>query len=361
MMLLKMELKKIWKPEILCILAAAGLVYGFLFLEFPLRYFPNGPQCEAEYRLMQEWAEKYGTAMDAAEYRDAKKELAERLGVTDETADGSALISYAAEGDEYLQQWAGALYEYELRYKILADRLSEQMYRPAEQVRVKDIIQKEKRDGILPYEAMGNAAEYWRWVSVFILLSVMVLLAPGVTRDMLTGVCSLQYTSKCGRSVLKTQMAAAGLSAAAVVLVETVIFAVFYAGLGTWRFWNHPVNSFYHGAVYWFDVSFGQYLLFMLLLMVLFAGGAAGAAWALSCFSSNYISLMLKIIPVFLLLGFLCNQCICGLFDFNSLPYKIIGVKGVELYIGAAALVIGMGAGFLALKYKSLEGYGGSC
>ena len=32
MMLLKMELGHIWKPKLLLVLLAAGLLYGFLFL-----------------------------------------------------------------------------------------------------------------------------------------------------------------------------------------------------------------------------------------------------------------------------------------------------------------------------------------
>ena len=79
----------------------------------------------------------------------------------------------------------------------------------------------------------------------------------------------------------------------------------------------------------------------MLLLIVLFAKGAAGITLSLSCFSKNYISLMLKVIPVFLLLDVLCNQCISHLFDFNNLLYRLTGVKGA---LGAAFR-------FVTLKY----------
>lgn len=341
-MVLKMELKKIWKPKILLIIVVIGFLFGFLFLEFPLTYFPNGHPAVEQYQLMQDWTKKYGVEMNSEEYKDALQKLKDELGVTDGKADGSALISYASEEDAYLQQAANALYEYELRYKELDDSLEENLFAPAEQIRVRDIIQNKKRDGILPYEIMGNAMEYWRWVSVFIVLSVMVLLAPAVTKDTLTGVRTLQYSSKHGRKILNTQLLAAILSAIGIAVLEVFIFVVFYMKHGTFQFWDNPINSFFFGDIYWFDLSFGQYLLVILLLIALFTGGTAGVAFFLSCFSRNYISLMLKIIPVFFVLGMLSNKCITYLFSFQNPLYGLTGLKGVEVYVGVTVLLLGI-------------------
>lgn len=334
-MVLKMELQKIWKPKLLLIIAVMGLLFGFLFLEFPLNYFPNGHPALEQYQLMEDWRDKYGVEMDKEEYEDALEGLD------------------ASKGDEYAQQADGALFEYEMRYEKLKNDLADNLYTPAEQLRVWDIIQGEKRDGILPYEAMGNAMEYWRWVSVFVVLSVMVLLGPGITRDALTGVRRLQYTSKCGRRILKTQFFATLLSAVGIAALELLIFAVLYARLGTWHFWDNPINSFFYGDVYWFDLSFGQYLLSILLVIVLFTGSAGGIAFFLSCFSGNYISLMLKMIPAFFLLGAMGNACISYLFSFQNPLYQLTGVKGMEICVGLILLLLGAVLGFAALKYKS--------
>lgn len=352
-MVWKMELKKIWRLKILLIIAVMGLLFGFLFLEFPLNYFPNGHPMEEQYQLMQDWTEEYGVEMGREEYGDALQKLKNELGVTDEEADGSALISYVPEEDIYLQQVASALYEYELRYQKLEDGLGENLYSPAEQTRIKDIIQNEKRDGILPYEVMGNAMEYWRWCSVFILLSVMVLVAPNITKDFLTGVRKLQYVSKCGRRVLKIQFFATVLSAMGIAALEVFIFALFYARLGVWEFWDNPINSFFFGDIYWFDLSFGQYLLVILLLIALFTGGAAGIAFSLSCFSRNYISLMLKIIPAFFVLGTFNNMCIKYLFGMDNLLCGVTGLKGIQIYVGVAVLLLGAVFSLLTLKYQT--------
>lgn len=348
-MVLKMEFKKIWNLKILLIIAVMGLLFGFLFLEFPLNYFPNGPQCEQQHKLMQEWTKKYGTTMDKTEYKDALQTLKNRIGVTDAIANGSDLIGC---GDEYSQQTASALDDYEFRYKVLNDNLKENLYTPAEQIRVKDIINNKKRDGILPYEIMGNTMEYWRWCSVFIILSVIILIAPNITKDTLTGVRKLQYASKCGRKILKTQFFATILSAIGIAVLEVIILAVLYAKLGTWYFWNNPINSFFFGDIYWFDLNYGQYLLVILLLIILFTGSVAGIAFSLSCFSRNYISLMLKIIPVFFVLGMLNNNCIIYLLSFDNPLYKLTGLKGMEIYIGITVLLLGAVFSFVTLKYK---------
>lgn len=151
-MVLKMEFKKIWNLKILLIIAVMGLLFGFLFLEFPLNYFPNGPQCEQQYKLMHEWTKKYGTTMDKTEYKDALQTLKNRIGVTDAIANGSDLIGC---GDEYSQQTASALDDYEFRYKVLNDNLKENLYTPAEQIRVKDIINNKKGMGFCHMKLWG--------------------------------------------------------------------------------------------------------------------------------------------------------------------------------------------------------------
>ena len=354
MMLLKMELGHIWKPKLLLVLLAAGLLYGFLFLEFPLNYFPNGHPAEEQFQLMADWSERYGIEMDEEEYQDAVERLKTELGVTDPDADGESMLEpMDTDYSEYDAQWASALYEYELRYESLNQRLEEGDGSEAERARIRDMIDHEKRGGILPYEVMGNAMEYWRWVSGFLLLSVMLLLAPTVTKDTLTGVGTLQYTSKKGRRVLQTQALAMALSAAGIVLLELLIFGGLYAGLGTLRFRNHPINSFFFGDIYWFDLTFGQFLLAILLIILLFAAGAAGITFCFSCFSRNYISLMMKVIPALIVLGVLNNMCIMYLFDFQNPLYGVTGVKGVELYLGVLVLLVGTVLGAITWRRQT--------
>ena len=42
--MIREELKKIWRPKMVLILIFLGFVFYTMFLEFYIRYFPNGPQ-----------------------------------------------------------------------------------------------------------------------------------------------------------------------------------------------------------------------------------------------------------------------------------------------------------------------------
>ncbi|MCI8647199.1 MAG: hypothetical protein HFE76_10550 [Firmicutes bacterium] len=352
-MLLKLELKKIWNPKILLFLLLAGLLFGFLFLEQSLRYFPNGPVAAAQYQLMELWTEEYGTQLDEKEHADAAERLKKELGVTDPAVDSDALDEYAKDSGELQQQWAGALYAYDIRKDELKSVLKNPAHTTAQKERASYMLKEDKKNGIIPYEVPQHATEYWRWISVFITLSVMLLLAPAVTRDTLTGVRRLQYTSRRGRKILRTQFSAMLLSATGITLVELLVFGVLYLCLGPWHFHSSPINSFFYGLMYWFDLSFGQYLGCILLIMVLLAAGGAGTAFFFSCFSRTYISLMLKIIPVFVLLAALGAKGIGWLFSFDNPMNMMTGITGIELYAAAAAFAAGMALSLIALKLKS--------
>lgn len=358
-MLLKMELKKIWNIRILILLAAMGLLFGLLFLLFPLKHFPNGHPAQEQYQLMLDWSKQYGSQLDEAEFADAAARLKTKLGMADADVNLETLMDRAYGGDTYLQQWAGALYAYEIRNEELRTVLeAPEYYTPSQRERAAYVIKADKCRGIIPYEAPNQAAEYWKWVSVFITLSVMLLLAPVITKDVLTDVRRLQYTSRRGRNIIKAQLAAMLLSAAGILLLELLIFGLLfgslYGRLDTWQFLNSPVNSFFYGPFYWFDMNFGQYLLCMLFFILLMTAGSAGMAFFLSCFSRNYISLMLKLIPLFTLLAAISIFALTYPFSFDNLMSALTGIRGMELYAAAAVFLAGSILSLIALKCKSV-------
>lgn len=181
---------------------------------------------------MKLWAEQYGPELDEREHADAMKQLKKELGVTDPDVDSDSLLDKSADRGELLQQRAGALYAYDIRNGELKSILKNPAHTPAQKERASHMLKEDTRRGIIPYEVPQQATEYWRWVSVFITLSAMLLLAPTVTRDTLTGVRRLQYASRRGRKILRTQFFAAFLSAAGIILAELLIFGFLYLRLG---------------------------------------------------------------------------------------------------------------------------------
>ena len=67
MRLLAWELRKIWRPGILAAIVLLGAVYYWMFPEFYIEYFCNGPASQAQFQLASEWVEKYGPTLEPEE------------------------------------------------------------------------------------------------------------------------------------------------------------------------------------------------------------------------------------------------------------------------------------------------------
>ena len=83
MALLKWELRKIWRPGILLAILLLGSVYYWLFPQFYIEHFCNGPQAEAQFDLAAGWLEQYGTTMEPSERAELDGQLAEEIAAFD--------------------------------------------------------------------------------------------------------------------------------------------------------------------------------------------------------------------------------------------------------------------------------------
>ncbi|MEI3362784.1 MAG: hypothetical protein V8R75_09645 [Oscillospiraceae bacterium] len=64
MALLKWELRKIWRPGILVAILVLGAVYYWMFPQFYIEHFCNGPQAQAQFALASGWVERYGPTLE---------------------------------------------------------------------------------------------------------------------------------------------------------------------------------------------------------------------------------------------------------------------------------------------------------
>lgn len=374
MRLIKFEFMKIWRPSVLLALLVLGLVFGYMFLAFPLQHFPNGHPDTESYLLMEQWMEKYGDTMDETEYMDAvlEKNALENeantfikassqfsnAGIhsyeewsvvnvqeTDWTENELAAnnVFYSAEG-----AWLGyrmavlenALDAYDIRYSALD--ATDKKYTITELVRITDLISGNKLDGIMPYVVIGNLQAYSQWGITFILLSVLILLVPTITRDRLVNLRELQWSSKCGRKIQNAQFMAMMLSVIVLVVIELAVLIAAYSTLGTQVFWKMPINSFFYSEIYWFDLTYGQYVWCILGIVGLLSLGTMGITFVLSRYSGNYISLLFKSVPIFVLLALLSKEVIRNLFSFNNKLSALTGIVGIEWISALALLCIAM-------------------
>lgn len=79
MELWKWELRKIWRPGILAAILLLGAVYYWMFPQFYIEYFCNGPYAEAQFTLASDWVARYGPTLEQAERAELDGQLAEEL------------------------------------------------------------------------------------------------------------------------------------------------------------------------------------------------------------------------------------------------------------------------------------------
>jgi hypothetical protein len=374
------EMKKIWRPSILLALVVLGVLFGYVFLSFDIKYFPNGHPSTEYFELARSWTTKYGTTMEEPERQDAAKELsalyAEADGYikSDQRFAAVGIYSYKdvraySEADDSQRskekdQAYWLLFTGEAKYRFIGFRIQTletaleaytSMPGPDdstqfEKNRIAYITDSKLINGILPYEVPENQNDYSKWCATFLILSLIILLSPLLVRDRMTGVRQLQWSSRKGRRIIRPQFLAIVLSAILLVLAELTIMISVYATLGTQFFWNNPLISFLFSNVYWFDLTYGQYVVRTVGLAVLFAFGAAGIAFFLSRFSGNYITLLLKAVPVFVALALLWNKVILYLFSFANPLYRLTNIVGAEIYCSVLIFIIGLLLSIIALR-----------
>ena len=83
MRLLAWELRKIWRPGILAAILLLGAVYYWMFPEFYIEYFCNGPASRAQFQLASEWVEKCGPTLEPEERAELDGQLAEEIAAFD--------------------------------------------------------------------------------------------------------------------------------------------------------------------------------------------------------------------------------------------------------------------------------------
>ena len=106
MALLKWELRKIWRPGILAAILVLGAVYYWMFPQFYIEHFTNGPQSQAQFALASGWVERYGPALEPEERAELDGQLTEEIAAFNTRI--AAIPEAAAAG---LTDYAGGLPE----------------------------------------------------------------------------------------------------------------------------------------------------------------------------------------------------------------------------------------------------------
>ena len=396
MELWKWELRKIWRPGILAAILLLGSVYYWMFPQFYIEYFCNGPYAEAQFDLADHWVARYGPTLEPEERAQLDGQLAEELdafaqqiaaipeavaaGLTDYEAVLSFRENYldgtqehGGEADMDVEALLYRVYSGTSWYRIevltdVMETYDTQAERRAQIVsnrredgqpeamvrREAELASSEMAHSLLPSSVKHSTQEYGKDLAVWCVLSIVLLLSPTLVRDRLRNTRPLQWASRRGRAILSTQMGTALLSALMLTIVNLTIYAVPFLAQGPLRFAACGLDGIWEWGTPWFDWSYGTYLLVLVGLLLALSLGAAGLTVFLSQYSGSYIAMLLKAVPLFVAVGAVLGTWLLDMpFRFRNLGNGAVWLpRGIEALTAAALLVLGLSLCILSCRQQ---------
>lgn len=394
--MLREELKKIWRPGILIAIVFFGVVFYWMFLQFSISYFPNGPYNEELFRIASEMVDTYGTSLEAEAFEEFAATLSELEAEADEYILANAVaqeygitnyteyLAFSEEANEITRysedkndpaQIKYAAYRIILNYltssetnnihgRIFATEMyvSEYKYWQANGVdilsRSKLSINTEKEyenakelffgtdntwQNIMPSEIVQTTGTYFSYLLVWMVLSLCILLSPVLVRDRMHKMRPIQWSSRRGRGILKAQSAAVMLSTFALTSINLLIFGSLFLTNGTAVFAECKMFSFMMTTGYsWLNWSYGTWCVVLIVICYLVSIGVSGAVLFLSNYSGNYITMLLKLIPLFVAIAIVSTKLIDYAFYYNNALYMLTNIPMIECAITAIILVVGI-------------------
>lgn len=384
---LKWELRKIWQPGILAALLLLGVVYYWMFPQFYIAYFCNGPVAEAEFLLASGWVEKYGPTMEPEERTELDGQLSEEIQAFDRLisaipeAAAAGLTDYAhfcAFREDYLDDirntdgtadmetefllnriYGGTnwylireltstmeTYDTKSEYDAINIENRRKLGDPEAMIqRDMEIASSDTAYALLPTPVKESTRQYGMDLAVWCVLSVVLLLSPALVRDRLRKIQPMQWSARAGRKILHTQMGAALLSALVLTAANLTVYAVPFLMKGPLRFADCGLDGLWAWGTPWFDWTYGTYLLVLAAVILLLSLGAAGLTVFLSQYSGNYVAMLLKALPLFIVVGAILGSWLLdNPFHFRRWwengPWA---PRGAELMILLPLLLLGLG------------------
>jgi len=395
MRLLREEIKKTWRLPIVAAILALSALTSYMFLSF---YLPvNKPYLRGnawgEITALTELMNRFGSEMDDFERAEADALMDEYFATLEDYINAHPI--YAEHGiystadlrDCYLQRgkfawletaeeptdengfdYHGELFskplffgdgrdetgnimwviqalseflrEYDIRYEIGIPVYGE--YTALQKERIAELNKRESFRSINSSYVLESTTAYASRAVIIILLSVAVLLSPYLADDNRRGMAQMQWSAKSGRGTLKTQFAAAMLSAFALIAVEVAVIA------GLFALFNRDFAPFGGQLLYgadpipWLDLTYAEYGAALIALCFALPLGAAAVFAFLSHKSQNPVSLLFKAIPAFIAAAIIGNSALYRSLTFGNKIFHLTRIAFSD--VAACAIVTAIGA-----------------
>ncbi|MGM9951100.1 MAG: hypothetical protein ACI33P_13295 [Lysinibacillus sp.] len=356
-----MEIKKCFTWPIIGLLVVMNVLLYSLLIEFHFEHFPNGRPTGETFDIELGMVEKYGEVIDDGEIAEVRREyektveefegilmthpLAQAAGVEtiEQYKDGERedeafqkMRQVFWETDDFDLMWWVQSYERILeRYEYKEEGLQSNYYRSAqEKERVEELLANESYQ-YYGSPVVANFMTIAENVAITILFNLMILLSPLFLRDKANQMVPLQYSTKHGRKTFITKWWAGLTLTLFVTTVLLAVYGVLYMGNGTSPFF---FMQLYHMEYisYWYDITFGQYIVFVVIGIYLISLVFGVLVIACSSLSGNYlIQMAAQIVVIGLFIWLIISMALGRLFQTYHLPVVVPGI-----YAGLIVLMV---------------------
>jgi hypothetical protein len=324
------ELKKLFQLKMVCLLFIISFIFYRHFIHFDLEHFPNGRPVLDSYHISMEMIEQYGYQMNQEEFEHFKKVYEKEKAAAD--AYLQARKEYVEAGLDTYEKFRAADIEkkeieklrrqimhedevdlfwelqarehlieyYEYRNFLYSNMKFGDLPLTAEQKeRIKDTI---ASGNIMSYEVFENYNSLIRHVAILIVISIMFMISPIFLQDRRNHVVFLQYSNKTGRKIFNLKLLAAFIATGFITTVQLGLFFILYRGNKVGIFLNSNINSVFTHEVFWFELTFLQYILLTIVSIYILAFTLTIIVAVLSNRAPNYISVVGLQVPLAILL-----------------------------------------------------------
>ncbi|MBW6410792.1 hypothetical protein [Clostridium weizhouense] len=335
------ELKKIFNFKSIVVLLLINVVIYFLFIEFDISIFPNGrPQMDS-YRISVKMINEKGNNLkdndinylynmkeDMIKEADnylKNNEKAKELNIKDYASFKEESSKQDKVSEEFDKLYSDIMFKegvnvfWEL--EVIDNDIDHFKYKENEfkflqgktyEKRINEIRKNNSKNSILPWFVFENYNNIIINTSIAVIISIIFMIAPIFTRDKNIALELLQYTSKTGRELYKDKIKAAILATNILITIQLgILFLLFITRPYTVNiFYNSNINSCFSGNLFWFDITFLQYIILTIILLYIIGIIVTLITCIISVNISSYIQLIVALTPISVVLIYITQSLI---------------------------------------------------
>ncbi len=370
MNIIKNEIKKIFNPINMIVVALITIIIWFLFISFNIENFPNGSQAY-DYDTSVYMLKNYGTSMDEEEFKDFKKYREEKI---------KEANRYLLSDEEFAKENINSYEDYisftsKMGYNQKADNLiSKVMFEDnvevfwelqsldyfieryedkefwissggedesqAQKAMYKEIRDSDGANSPLNFMIFRNYNSLIFGINLLVLICVPILICPIFINDNKNKVNYIQYSTKTGRKLFSKKVIASLISSIVITTIHLGILFTVYKSNNTYMFWDCSISSFISDMSSWYDMTFGQYIILSVILTYIVSIITSIVTICVSSRTSTYISAIGIQIPILFIFG--CWLKAIGMYYLTTTyysKYTLHIIYGLLILISSVMLI----------------------